>query len=142
MAVQVKAKGNGPSTGTPKTPAPTRKAPPNAVTSIRAPTPQGYGENGPHANASRTNPGEFVELDLGANMRELMDDDGALSSVIAKGVSLDLGWQTRAIGDKNVPTHPAMKRQTTPSKVGDVVVGSLPATCGASAAKDPTDPNA
>jgi hypothetical protein len=54
--------------------------------------------------------------------------------------------QTRDLSDKSdgnraaAPLHPDMKRQTAPSKVGDVTVGTLPATLGASAAPQPTAP--
>mgnify|MGYP001603625228 CR=1 FL=1 len=65
----------------------------------------------------------------------------------AKNVSVDLAsTQTRDLANKAddnrdpAPVHPAFKRQTTPSKIGDVVVGDLPATLGASAAPQPIDP--
>jgi hypothetical protein len=48
--------------------------------------------------------------------------------------------QTREVSDKLQPVSFAQKRQTTPSKVGDVVVGTLPATSGASAANPARKP--
>jgi hypothetical protein len=140
MAVQAKAKGNGPATGMQKTPAPTRKAPPDAVTSIRAPTPQGYGENGPHANASRTNPGETVESDLAMNLRESVDDDGALARIVKEGtakVDDSISGQLRTIAKGNVPDHPAMK---SPNRQGGTYdFDSLPSKIGEAQAPLPKD---
>jgi hypothetical protein len=132
MAISVKkaAAGNAPATGMPKTPAPTRQAPPDAVTTIRNPTAQNYGENGPLHNASRTNPGEIVESDLARNLRESANDgEGVLDTIIKQGVHTDLSWQTRDIAAKNVPTHPAMHSanaggapaRQVPSKLGESV---------------------
>jgi hypothetical protein len=130
MAIKVSeaAKGNAPATGMQKTPAPTRQAPPDATSHVRAPTAQSYGENGPINNASRTNPGEIVESDLGRNMRESVDDDGALDQIIKNGVRMDTGFQTRDLNnkaDKNrsaSPVHPHMtgasKGGTVPQKLG------------------------
>ena len=48
--------------------------------------------------------------------------------------------QTRDVPDTLGDVAHGMKRQQTPSKVGDVAVGDLPATVGASAAPAPVDP--
>ena len=100
------AKGNAPATGMQKTPAPTRPAPPDAVDTVRNPSAQSYGENGPANNASRTNPGEFVESDLGKNMRASVDDDGVLDRIIRDGTAKQddsVTGQLRTIAAGNVP---------------------------------------
>lgn len=127
MAYQVKkpAAGDVANTGMPKTPAPTRQAPPDAVSEVRNPTAQSYGENGPKNNASRTNPGEVVESDLARNLRESSDDgEDVLGQIIRGGAhSVDMGphpdvdWQTRRIDPGNVSNHPAM---------GDANAGGAP----------------
>ena len=136
MAIIVKeaAKGNAPATGMPKSVAPTRQAPPDAVTTIRNPTKQSYGENGPLNNASRTNPGQMVESDLARNLRESSDDgEGALDTIVKQGIHNDLSWQTREIAAKNVPTHPAMR----PANAGGAPAGKVPSKLGESVF-DPT----
>lgn len=84
MAIKIfeAAKGNAPATGMQKSVAPTRPAPPDAVSTIRKPTAQSYGENGPKNNQSVLRPGEFMESDLGKSMRAAVDDDGVLQTII------------------------------------------------------------
>ncbi|MGH9807697.1 MAG: hypothetical protein ACRD9W_10635 [Terriglobia bacterium] len=136
MAITVKkaAAGNAPATGMMKTPAPTRQAPPDAVSRIRAPSAQSYGENGPLNNASRTNPGEFVESDLGRNMRQSVDDDGALQAIIdGKGHGdneasmvadlqrkIDTTPYASAYGQQSRQASSGSPGGTIPSKIGAV----------------------
>lgn len=134
MAVKVKAPGAGPDTGTPKSIAPTRPAPPNAVLEVRRPTAQSYGEGGPLNNQSRTNPGEFVESDLGRNMRASVDDDGLLDKIIKdgtakSGVDLEGSPQTRTVDDKPFPAaHGQSSRQANSGSPG---VSAIPNKIGA-----------
>ena len=86
---------------------------------MRAPTAQSYGENGGLNNMSRTNPGEFVQSDLAANLRASVDDPigdrlrtRTLTDAKADGNDVDLqSPQLRDIGRDFPPAHPAMKRQ-------------------------------
>jgi hypothetical protein len=138
MAIIVKkaAKGDAPATGMPKTPAPTRQAPPDAVMEIRNPTAQSYGENGPKNNQSRTNPGQIVESDLARNLRESTDDGESVLDQIIKGGahSVDMGphpdvnWQTRTLPPDNVPVHSAMR----PANTGGAPAGQVPSKLGES----------
>jgi hypothetical protein len=124
MAVKVAATGNAPATGMPKTPAPTRQAPPDAVSEIRNPSAQSYGENGPKNNVSRTNPGQVVESDLARNLRQSSDDgESVLDAIQSKGMrALGQDWQTRSVSD--TPFKPAFGMKspaapaTIPSKIG------------------------
>ena len=126
MAFQTKkpAAGNGPATGMPKSVAPLRQAPPDFVDEIRHPTSQSHGENGPRNNQSRTNPGQFVESDLGRNMRQSVDDDGVLQSIIDGGSNPNDSFQTRKLSPNNVPVAHGMRSR---NGEGDKV----PATTGA-----------
>jgi hypothetical protein len=126
------AAGNrGPATGMPRNVAPTRQAPPDAVSDIRHPSAQSYGENGPQNNASRTNPGEIVESDLARNLRQSSDDgQSVLDSIIKGGThSVDMGPhrdlapQTRDLAPGNVPIAHGMRSR---SNEGDRV----PDRCG------------
>ncbi len=142
MAVQVKAKGNGPATGMQKTPAPTRPAAPDEVTAIRAPTRAGLGMNG-DTSRSNTNPGEQVKSILARNLEASVDDDGALDRIVREGtarVDDTITGQLRTIAKGNVPDHPAMK---SPNKVGAGTYDfdTLPAKLGATQAADPKEPN-
>lgn len=141
IIVEKAARGDAPATGMQKSKAPTRPAPPDAVSHVRAPTAQSYGENGPLHNASRTNPGEFVQSDLAANLRASVDDpvmdrllSRSLKDAKAGGNDVDLqSPQTRDIGRDFPPVHSAMAkrgvdsgspggtipRKTVPDKVGD-----------------------
>jgi hypothetical protein len=124
MAFQTKkpASGNGPATGMPRTPAPLRQAPPDAVDTIRNPTKQNYGENGPRNNQSRTNPGQFVESDLARNMRQSSDDgENVLDKIIAGGAHEN--FQTRKLAPGNVPIAHGMQ--------GASPGGTVPDKCGA-----------
>src|ERR1700688_2366549 len=115
MAYQ-NAEGNSPPTGMSKTPAPTRPAAPDVVSKMRQPSAQGAGMNGP-LNPSSIDPGKQLLSPLAANLKASVDDDGVLDNVIAKGTHMDLGWQTRSIGDKNVPVHPGTKSAAPSGKV-------------------------
>lgn len=141
MAVQAKAKGNGPATGMQKTPAPLRPAAPDEVTAIRAPTKPGYGMNG-DTSRSNTSPGEQTKSILARNMEASVDDDGALDRITREGtakVDDSISGQLRTIAKGNVPDHPAMK---SPNRQGGTYdFASLPAKCGESAAPDPKEPN-
>src|SRR6202030_2172114 len=81
MAVQAKAEGNGPATGMQKTPAP------DAISTPRSGTGQGYGANGPVGNASSVEPGKRVLSPLAQNLESSVDDDGVLSRVIREGTA-------------------------------------------------------
>ncbi len=137
------AAGDAENTGMPVTPAPTRKIAPDVISAPRAATEgHGYGMS-PGNNPSVIPTGTQLLSPMAEVLREAQDDgEDVLGKIIERGVHTDDGWQVRDLNETSVPVHPNAKRQTTPSKIGDVVVGTLPATCGASAAKDPTDPNA
>ncbi len=149
-AATTAARGDAPNTGMPKTPAPT-------AASIMLAKDKSYGRENLGSNAYGgkvyADPGQTTTIPLGDEMRakaESEADQGAhLSDVIQHGTarnnSVDLASpQTRDYSlDQKVGTTFGMRRQTAQSsKPGDVQVGTLPATCGASAAPDPTDPNA
>jgi hypothetical protein len=117
-----------------KTPAPTRPAPPDAVSHVRAPTAQSYGENGGLNNMSRLNPGERMESDLGKSIRAAVDDpvmdrllSRSLADAKAGGNEVDLqSPQTRDIGRDFPPAHSAMKRQQV--DINDIGRPKLPAS--------------
>ncbi len=119
IIVEKAARGNAPATGMQKTPRPARPAPPDAVSHVRAPTAQSYGENGPLNNQARLNPGETMESDLGKSMRAAVDDpvmDRLRSRTLADaktgGNEIDLqSPQTRDIGRDFPPVHPSMARR-------------------------------
>jgi hypothetical protein len=147
-AITTVAKGDAPNTGSPgPTPGPTKKYVNPILTERVEPT--GYGQ-AKNLGPSSVEPGVTETSGLADELRRVAaeSDAGDLLAAIAdhgtaRNASVDLqSKQTRDVPDDLRNVHPAMKRQTTPSKVGDVVVGQLPSTVGASAAKDPTDPNA
>jgi hypothetical protein len=108
MAVQAKAKGNGPNTGMPKSVAP------DEISSVRSPTGQSYGMNGPHGNASSVAPGKRVISPLAANLESSVDDDGVLQTVINRGARMDdKNFQTRVIDDKGYPAAHGMRSRTS-----------------------------
>jgi len=138
--VTTAAKGDKADTGTPVTVAPTKKWAPSTDVKLFSPN---YGTNNDPSPSSvegaRTSPlaDELkrvnAEADGGDELQRIIEQGTARNSMV------DLASpQTRSVPDDLRNVHPAMKRQTTPSKVGDVVVGTLPATCGASAAPDPS----
>jgi hypothetical protein len=114
MAYQA-AKGNGPATGMPKTPAP------DEVTNIRAPSAPGYGMNG--VQPSSVPPGKAVLSPLAANLKSSVTDD-AIDSVIANGTARNdkVTSQLRTIAAGNVATAHGMKgpdnSARVPSKIG------------------------
>ena len=78
---------------------------------------------------------------LGANLRASVVDpvhDKIMGHSFVRGgpkvADENIDGQTRDVPDDLGPVVYGAKRQTTPSKVGDVVAGTLPATSGASAA--------
>ena len=131
IIVEKAARGNAPATGMLKSKPPTRPAPPDAVSHVRAPTAQSYGENGGLNNQSRLNPGERMESDLGKSMRAAVDDpvmDRLLSRTLtdakAGGNDVDLqSPQTRQLAPDAPPVHSAMKRQQSDFST----IGRLPA---------------
>jgi hypothetical protein len=133
MSVQAKAKGNGPATGMPKTPAP------DAISSPRSGSGQGYGTNGPVGNSPSVEPGKRVVSALAQNLESSVDDDGVLQTVIGKGARMDdTNFQTRKIAEGNVPDHPHMK----PANSGGAPSGTIPSKIGASSAQPIRKPGA
>jgi hypothetical protein len=132
MAVQAKAKGNGPATGMAKSPAP------DEVTNIRAPGQSGYGQNGPQP--SSVAPGKRVLSPMAQNLESSVDDDGVAERVRAVGARMDdTNFQTRAVPDTAYPAAHGMKSR----QVGDGSPGGqVPSTIGASSAPLPKDPAA
>ena len=108
------------------------------------PANNGYGQNGysgPSSDVADAIRAKHAEGDAGDHIGDVIEHG------TAKNVSVDLASpQTRDLASKAddnrdpSPVHPAFKRQTTPSKIGDVIVGELPGTLGASAAPLPSDP--
>lgn len=132
MAVQVKAKGNGPNTGMPRNVAPTKYV--NPTVDEKRPV-RTYGNNH-DATPSSLSPGHKSTdgTSLADDLKRGQDDgEGVLDSIIKGGVHTDLSWQTREIDDKNVATHPAMK----PANSGGAPSGVVPAKLGQQA----FDPN-
>ncbi len=141
-----------PSTGNPgPTPPPVHKF--NPQPGERQAT-AGYA-NAKYLGPSSIEPSTSMSSDLADDLRQAAEagDQGAhLSDVIQHGTarndSVDLqSPQLRDLNDPRdnnrapSPAHPAMRRQTAQSsKPGDVVVGKLPDTLGASAAPDPVEP--
>lgn len=131
MAYQT-AKGNGPSTGTPKTPAPTRPAAPDVISRIRAPSTLGYGMNDA-LNPASIDPGQQLLSPLAENLKASGDDgEGMLDRVIArgtaKGTAADVELQspqTRAVDDTPLPTAFGMRNRSGEG-------AKVPATTGAS----------
>jgi hypothetical protein len=116
MAVQAKAKGNGPATGMQKTPAP------DEITSIRSPSQAGYGMNTPQP--SSVAPGKRVLSPLAANLESSVDDDGVLAAVIAKGttrVDSEITSQLRDIAPNIVPDHPHMGKPANSPRIPDKI---------------------
>ncbi len=132
IIVEKAARGNAPATGMQKSKAPTRPAPPDAVSHVRAPTAQSYGENGGLNNMSRTNPGEFVQSDLAANLRASVDDPigdrlrtRTLADAKADGTDVDLqSPQLRKVDSTSYPVSSNMKRQQM--DLADIGRPSLP----------------
>jgi hypothetical protein len=139
MAIKVKAAGDGPATGMPKSLPPVKPAAPDEVSQVRAPTKAGYGMNG-YEGRSSTSPGETVRSPLSLNMEAASDDEGLLDRIARLGVAnsgdqVDLqSPQTRKVDASAYPTsfghHPAAPGPKIPAKLGE------------SAAPDPKDPNA
>lgn len=113
--------GSDPTAGANKTPAPTTDAKHGG---------QGYGmaHNPVSPSATPDKPQPISEL--GANLRDSVDDKGALAHIQAHGVCNESNFQLRKVDDTLGLLAFGAKRQTAPSKVGDVVVGELPAAPG------------
>jgi hypothetical protein len=148
-SVTIGAKGDARATGNPgPTPAPARKYV-NPVLTERDETP-GYG-SAKNLGPSSVEPGTTNTSPLADELKRVnAEGDGGdhLQDVIDHGTArnsmVDLAsLQTRPYtNEQDVPTATGMKRQTAQSdKPGDVKVGTLPATLGASAAPDPKVPN-
>jgi len=113
----------------------------------------GYGDasySGPSSDDPKASTSSAMADALKAKNAE-SDGGDHLQTVVehgtAKNSMVDLqSPQTRDLADPRdgnrepSPVHPAMKRQRAPAKVGDVQVGELPKTAGASAAPAPVDP--
>jgi hypothetical protein len=131
------AKGNAPATGMPVTPAPTKKyIAPDVVSRLRAPVNTGYGMNSGADNPSSIPAGNQLLSPLAEVLKQDTDDgEHVLDKIISGGAKTDdlVTGQLRAIGDKNVPDHPAMK---SPNKTGSGTYDfdSLPTKVGSSAA--------
>jgi hypothetical protein len=130
------------------TPAPTKKYV-NPVLVERV-EPMNYG-NAKNLGPSSVEPGTSDTSPLADELRRVAAEGDAgdlIGDIIQHGTARDAtvdlaSLQTRPFtNEQDVPTKPGMARQTTPSKVGDVVVGSLPSKLGESVAADPTDPYA
>jgi hypothetical protein len=145
-SVTVTARGDASATGAPgPTPAPTRKYVNPVLTERVEPT--GYGQ-AKDLGPSSVEPGTTNTSPLADELKRVnAEGDGGdhLQDVIEHGIarnsSVDLAApQTRDVSGVSPPLAHGQKRQTTPSKVGDVEVGTLPAKLGASAAPDPKEP--
>jgi hypothetical protein len=140
-APTVNATGNAPNTGAPgPTPAPTRPLAPDLISRIRDPQEGArYGQNSGAENPSSIDPGQQLLSPLAANLKSSVHDD-AIDRVIAEGTARQddfITGQLRAISDKNVPNHPAMK---SPNRAGGTYdFDSLPAKLGTSAEADPKE---
>ncbi len=147
-AITTAAKGDAPNTGAPgPTPSPIKKyVNPILVERVE---PTGYGQ-AKNLGPSSVEPGVTITSPLADELRRVAADSDAgdlIGDIAAHGTarnsSVDLkSAQTRDVPSDLQPLAHGMKRQTSPSKVGDVSVGTLPSTCGASAAPDPKDSNA
>ena len=82
----MKAKGNAPATGMPRTPAP------DEITNVRAPTAAGYGQNGPTNNSPSVPPGKRVVSPLGLSMEGDIVDP-VKSEIISGGTEACADWQ-------------------------------------------------
>ena len=109
-----------------KTPAPTRPAAPDVVSSIRAPSKASYGMNG-YSGSSSADPGFSVTSPLADNLKA-SSDDGTLDKIIKGGAAGGDDWQTRKLDNSNVPVHSAMEKRgidsgspggTVPAKNGN-----------------------
>jgi hypothetical protein len=150
MAFQnARAKGDAPKTGAPgPTPAPVRKYATDPAVVGRSDSPA-YGA-AKNIGPSSVDPGTTDTSPLADDLRRVAADSdaGDLIGDIAthgtsRNTSLDLqSTQTRNVSDQMIAPSHGMKRQTSPSKIGDVEVGTLPSKLGASAAPLPKEPNA
>lgn len=146
-SVTIAARGNAPKAPSGPTPAPTRKYV-NPILTERV-DPVGYA-NAKNLGPSSVEPGVTDTSALADELKRVnAEGDGGdtLQDVIEHGTARNssvnlVASQTRPISDKQIAPAHGQVRQTKQSAVGDVVVGNLPATCGASAAPpDPKEPN-
>ena len=113
MALNINAKGNAADTGTPVTPAPTKSAMPDLVSKVRAPSQQGYSQNGP-ANPSSIAPGTQLLSPMAQVLKEAQDDgEHALDAIIAHGTRGAPTWETRPVSDKGYPPAHGMKSRAS-----------------------------
>lgn len=139
MAIgQKPASGNGPNTGMPKTPAPTKRFNPSTnVKDFKA----GYGTNldpGP----SSAPVGSTRTSALADDLHQFAQKDGELDDIIREGTAkshagydVKVGTldsdQLRKIAAGNLPTHSGMKRQQNPDALPHgKTPGKLPAKSG------------
>ena len=109
--VQTTATGNAADTGTPVSLPPTRRAAPDEVSSVRAPSRAGYGMNG-FSGASSTPPGVLTRSPLGDNLVDSVNDpalDAILKSGTANGRVETGAPQTRDVGKSTVPDAQGME---------------------------------
>jgi hypothetical protein len=105
--VKTTATGNAADTGTPVTPAPTRRAAPDEVTSVRSPSRAGYGMNN-YPGASSLAPGQMTRSPLGDNLADSMNDP-TLDAIVKLGTARNnttgetMAPQTRTLLPGNVP---------------------------------------
>ncbi len=144
-AVKSAAKGDAKNTGAPgPTPAPVKKYVNPPV--VERQEVVGYGGS-KNLGPSSTDPGVTITSPLADELRRVaaLSDAGDLLGDIAqhgtaRNVSAGdmMAPQTRDVPSDLRNVHPNMTRQTKQSsKPGDVVVGTLPATCGATSAAQP-----
>jgi hypothetical protein len=98
----------------------------------------GYGTNQDNSPSS-VDPGVTRTSALADELQRASaaGDGSDLQDVIEKG-GRGPDDQTRSVSSDLQPLAHGQKRQTAPSKVGEVTVGSLPSKNGASAAPDPS----
>ena len=135
------AKGDAPNTGAPgPTPAPVKTYANPDLEQLRVFKP-GYGTNNDNSPSSVPQGHKQTSALADELKRVNAQGDGgdALQDIIEQGVHMDVGFQMRAISDKNVPTHPAQAKRAADSGSPG---GTVPAQCGAAAMAAPKDPYA
>jgi len=136
--VKTTATGNAKDTGTPVSLPPTRRAAPDEVTSVRAPSRAGYGMNN-YPGASSTPPGVLTRSPLADNLVDSVTDP-ALDQILKSGTAsgkVEIGApQTRTIPPGNVPDAFGMEsnRSRQPSSAK---FSAIPAALDKSSQGDP-----
>lgn len=127
MSIQADGTGNGnkpvkttvsglaKDTGTPVTPAPTKRAAPDEVTNIRAPSRAGYGMNGFQGGSSLPPGVGGPQSPLGQNMADSVNDP-VLGEILSKGTARSNTTgdtqgapQTRDVGKSGLPDSMGME---------------------------------